>query len=464
MAIGAHDRRYDDLVIGVTGVTTLLASIRKRTVVRQAGWSVVGQAASSVSNLLLMIVVARVATAVHFGVFALVLMFYVFAVRGQRSVVSTPLLMSVAGATANRVSQEIRGSIGASLLVGLGLGIPGALLGIILGGLAGELLVVLSLFIPVLLVQDGVRFAFIAQGKAAWSAACDVSWLVLQSTFSLGLVLTHVNDVVIHTIAWGSAGALAGTGGLLLLRILPSPRAGRHFLNRHRRLLPDLASDFATASMVDQLAPYVVAIVVGVAAAGALRAGLVLLGVVSVVIMGITPLAQLEATKLHMSAPKRDHLFVVAWAGIVGALSVLYGVVLIVLPDAIGRELLGDTWALTSTLLLPLALCLVARSPYSAIVISLRARLQLRTALRLRLLTAPSLPLLAAVGGAAWGVRGAAWGFAAAAAATSCYAVWILLRVSSRQREAESSEVEREFAARVASGRPASLLVDRGSP
>jgi hypothetical protein len=208
----------------------------------------------------------------------------------------------------------------------------------------------------------------------------------------------------------------------------PRFTAGWRFLVSHRRLLPNLVGDFAAANVLTQLIPYAVAVAAGIASAGAIRGALVLLGVVNVVVLGITPIAQLEASRLHETAPHRDDAFFARLVSALTAVALAYAILLPVVPDRVGRALLGQTWQTTSTLLLPMAIYLVTRAPYSAAQISLWARMRLRTALRLRIATAPWL-LVLPTAGAFWGdARGAAWGFAAAGVVEGALSILMVTR------------------------------------
>lgn len=403
---------------------------RRLAVLQQGAWSLLGQAASSLSNLLVAVLVARVASPSEFGAFALVVAVYHLALRASRSAVSTPLLMFASRDDEANTRHQVTGSVGASLLMGSILGVPLIAAGMAFAGPVGHLPILLGLLLPTLLLQDAIRYAFIATGRARWSAVCDGSWLALQLLLSYAMSSLGLATVVAYTAAWAGAGAIAAFGGLLVLRVRPRLRRGREYLAQHKRILPALLADNTVADVMVQLTPFAVAAFAGLAAAGAVRAGLVLLGVVNLVILGLTPLLQLEASSIHRGDPDRDDRVFAIGAIIVGALSFAYGVILVFLPDRAGEALLGQTWSAASTLTLPLAIYLVAQSPYPAAQISLRARQALPAAARMRLLTAPWLLALPSVGAAVDGAQGAAWGFAAAGVITGWWCLRTVRRVA----------------------------------
>jgi O-antigen/teichoic acid export membrane protein len=396
--------------------------------VRQSIWALVGQSANSVGNLLVAVAVARVASPAQFGVFSLVLAVYLLALGASRAAVSTPLLLSTAHAGPAAVQREVEGSVGGSVLIGVGLGLPAVAVGLAMDGLPSTLAVIIGLSLPGLLAQDAVRYAFMARRAARSSALCDVSWLVLQVAVTVGVARSDQHGSAAYAAAWALSGVAAGGAWLAVLGTLPRPTAGWRFLVSHRRLLPNLVGDFAAANALTQLLPYAVAVAAGVAAAGSVRGALVLLGVVNVVVLGITPIAQLEASRLHEDSPHRDDTL---FARLVSGLTVLamaYAILLPSIPDRVGHALLGQTWQTTSTLLLPMAIYLVARAPYAAAQISLLARMRLKTALRLRIATAPWL-LILPTAGAFWGdARGAAWGLAAAGVLEGALSILMVIR------------------------------------
>jgi glycosyltransferase involved in cell wall biosynthesis/O-antigen/teichoic acid export membrane protein len=415
------------------------AGRRAGVAVRQSIWALIGQGANSIGNLLVAVAVARVATPTEFGVFSLVLAVYLLALGASRASVSTPLLLSTAHGAPDAMRPEVEGSLGASLLIGIALGVPAVAAGLALNGLASTLTVVIGLALPCLLAQDAVRYAFMARKSARSSAVCDIGWLLLQVVLTIGLAWSGQGTPRAYMAAWALSGLAAACAGLAALRTLPRLTAGWRFLVSHRRLLPNLVGDFAAANVLTQLLPYAVALAAGVAAAGAIRGALVLLGVVNVVVLGITPIAQLEASKLHRTAPERDDTF---FAGLVSALTgvaLAYAVVLPVLPDSVGRALLGQTWQTTSTLLLPMAIYLVTRAPYTAAQISLWARMRLKAALRLRIATAPWLLILPTAGAAWAGAQGAAWGFAVAGVVEGALSI-LMVRTPARATTASRAK------------------------
>lgn len=418
-----------------------LRRLSRHPAVRQGSWAIVGQLASSMGNLLLLVIVARQGTVMEFGVFALVTAFYFVALTGARAAISTPLLMACAGTGEDRVALEVKGSLGACILVALLLSVPAAITGFLIGDLAGQLIVILASAMPFLLLQDSVRYGLIAGGRSAWSAACDVLWLALQVISVLMLVSFSALDIAAATAAWGAAGGVAGIAGLLVLRQAVSLPGGWQFLVKHRRMLPTLMGDYVAVNLVTQAMPYAIALTAGLAAAGALRAGLVLLGLVNILILALTPIAQIEATKLHKRAPYRDNQFVIVWTVVVGGISLTYGALLVAIPDALGRAILGNTWTETASLLLALALYLVARSPYNAAQISLYARLRLREAFYMRLISAPGMLILPAAGAVVAGAEGAAYGLAMAGLFGSIYGLWTTSRIPLSERDSTQSRV-----------------------
>jgi hypothetical protein len=124
------------------------------------------------------------------------------------------------------------------------------------------------------------------------------------------------------------------------------------------------------------------------------------------------------------------------FAGVTGAVAAANGVVMLVLPSAIGKALLGASWHAALPLRLPAAAGLVGSALWAAPAGALVGLKKMSTALRLQSATAVLLLASAGAGAAVNGAKGALW-FMAAQAWLTTLVWWAVLAVKLRSAEAE---------------------------
>ena len=389
---------------------------------------VASQALNSLSNLLVAVAVARVATPSEYGAWALGYTAYVITLHLTRAVASTPLMLS--GDASQTVGRpEASGGTATASLMGLAAG--GVLVGI--AAATGfdqpltESLLVFAGVLPLLLGHDVLRNVCFRDGRAGTAALLDLTWIVVQVGGTV--VLSHYGalSVMTGTLAW-AAGALVSAGwGIVALHIRLHPWLVRDFLRRERHVSARLMIDSGLAAGSSYLAPVLVAMISGLAATGALRAGQTLMGGISIVVMGLTPVLTLESRR-SLQQGVRPRSIVLRWSAFIAAASAIYGGVVLFLPDRVGEALVGHSWTGASALLLPLVLLAVARGPYTAVPVILKARRDLNGLLLLRLRTViPSL-LCPLIGALAADAEGAAWGLMVSAFLTDALSIRFLQR------------------------------------
>jgi hypothetical protein len=195
-----------------------------------------------------------------------------------------------------------------------------------------------------------------------------------------------------------------------------------------------LAADYGLVTATSQLLPFVVAGVAGFAAAGGLRAAVVVFGVVNVVVGGLIPVATVDAARLAGSARPFVRRFVWRWSASIAVLVAAYASVVLVVPDGMGAALFADTWLHAKPVLLPLALTAMLNGPIVSTQVVLRACNRLRDALLLRTRTAVGLIVLSMVGALVADSVGAAWGLAVASAIGAGLAITASARVELTDR------------------------------
>jgi hypothetical protein len=401
----------------------------------QLGWGLADQALSSLTNFTLSLLVARTVGVDELGIFSLVFATYLLALGVSRSLNSDPLGVRYSDAGTPAWPEATARAGGGAIGLGLVGGAACALTGAVIGGLLGRALLVLGLTLPGLLLQDVWRFAFVARGRSFHAFLNDLVWAVALAALLLVLLATRRTSVIAFELAWSGGACAAALAGLAQARLLPWPPNPLEWWRRHRDLNVRYLGEFLTIGAVSQLNSYGVSAVAGIAAVGTLRAGEILIGPVYVLFMGGNMVAVAEGARVGRRSPSRlARLSLLVSAGMSLA-AVLWGVVVVLLPDAIGTRVMGSTWYAAAEVVVPYALVTIGLTASAGPQTGLRALAAARRGLRARLLAAP-LMLAGAIGGAALGgAVGAAWGMAAGYWAAAVV-WWWQFRLAVREAEA----------------------------
>jgi len=140
-----------------------------------------------------------------------------------------------------------------------------------------------------------------------------------------------------------------------------------------------------------------------------------------------------EGVRLLTTSVSGFRRSMLALSGVVGAIALVWGGVLMVLPDSIGTELLGETWPAASQLLLPIALSTALGSAALGFTTGLRSLGAAKTIFRARLFVTAFL-LAGVFAGAFIGrsAQGVAWGDAIANA-LSLFIWWRFFHAAMRE-------------------------------
>lgn len=383
------------------------------------------QAVSSISNFVAVAITANVATAGEFGQFSLGYAGLLLFLGAQRALIGETLLVrySAAGVLDSKGRSAV---LGASVLTAAAL-LPLLLVGAVLADESSKLLwLMIAGCLPFVLVQDTLRYLFICEGRPWQALWIDGVWAVV-SIASMGIVALNTGSVWAVVLCWGGGAAFALAVGLLLAGALPSPRAGRSWLRANRNPGWRYLGEFSALNASNFVVLYLLAIPLGAAGVGALRAAQLLFSPLNTAFSAIKMAVIPELVRSRGTTLFRRRL--IETLMVVAALAGIWGVVVMLLPAPVGSLLLGDTWHSASELRLPYFLQYVAMVPYTVLLAYYRSvqanRLSTFMRAALALLTL-ALPLALAYAG---GTRAAAWAFTfavavAAAAGVVATAVW----------------------------------------
>jgi len=399
-------------VPGVAAVRPFMAGHRRSRLLR-AGWGAADQAFSSLTNFALGILIARTVSADDFGAFSLAFATYTIILNVARAAATTPLIVRYSGLEPDAWRPGARAAMGMSFTIGLASGAACLLVGLVAGGALREAFVALGLTMPGLIVQDSWRFAFFSTGHGTRAFANDVVWaIVLFPAFAL-LTATGRVTVFWPVVAWGGAATVAAVLGARQAGLLPAPRRTRAWWREHVDLSSRYLGELAANMTATQASMYVLGIVAGLGAVGALRAGQLLLGPLNILYQGVQLVAIPEAVSILRSSVQRLRQVCILLSVFLGAVATAWGLLLLAIPDDLGVALLGHTWANAREVILPLSLSVVAASLTTGAYVALRALAAARRSLRANVMGSTIQGIGIVAGSVLGGAPGAAWGWAA---------------------------------------------------
>ncbi|RPF45388.1 O-antigen/teichoic acid export membrane protein [Streptomyces sp. Ag109_G2-6] len=379
--------------------------------------SVLDQAASSATNILVLVLAARLSSASGFADFSMVYVtFSVLLGLNMAYVGQTVVLEKEA---AGRLGTVCRSSVlftaGAAGVAGLVL----AVAGLVVPGDAGWAFLALGLVLPLVLVQDGLRYCFSTLRVPGRALAADA--LRLVCVVAALAVQPQGASAARLVLVWGVSALPALGLGVWLLR--PYVRGARGDVRPYLRrghLGQRFVVEFAVGNGSSQLAVLGLGAFATPLAVGALRGATTLFGPLNVLFNSANAFGP---PIVGRASGKRGVVRLTALMG--AALAVLgagWAAVLYALPDRLGRHLLGDTWAAASALLPATGAQYAVMGLGTCALLTLRV-LNPRATLSLQVVFSLLSVALLLGGYAAWGVTGAAWGLTAGSAAKAA-AAW----------------------------------------
>jgi O-antigen/teichoic acid export membrane protein len=374
-----------------------------RRVSSRLSWGVADQGASSLTNFLLNILVARTLGAEQFGAFTLAYVTYGFALNASRGVSIEPLLVRFSVTDMKTWRRATSRSTGTALLVGLVLGTLALAAAIVMGGTTGKAFLGLGLMLPGLLLQDSWRYAFFAARNGHHALINDVLWAVVEIPVLLVLKATgHVN-VFWFVIAWGAGANAGAVFGAFQARTVPRLHGALSWLIAHRDLGPRFLVENCGGNGASTLQSYTISSFLGLESVGYMQAANVLMGPFRILSFGIGMMTIPEGAALMRRAPRKALRFCVALSIGQTLLAAVWTVALLVaLPLGFGQLVLGGLWEGTYPLVVPTALTVIAGCAGSGAGTGLHAMGAAKLSMRL-MLACSVIGLSAAVAGSLLG-------------------------------------------------------------
>jgi O-antigen/teichoic acid export membrane protein len=391
-----------------------------RALVGRASWNLIDQVISSLGNGLLSVLVAHSVDSNAFGGFAVAFTIFTLLVGASRAVATSPLGIRFSDAPSDDFRRASSAATGAALALGA-LGGVGCL---VAGGLAADSvkpgLIALGVIFPALIVQDAWRQVFCAAGRPAAAALNDAVWVVGELAILSAVLVSGRASTPLLILSWGISAIPAALLGVRQGRTWPNPWRAVTWLLEHRTLTGYMATVFVTSYGSYQAALLCIGTLGSLESIGALRGVQVLLSPTAVLSVAALSFAIPEFARRRSELTKRQwYAGALSVSAIVALLGLSWGMICELLPNSVGRALLGDTWVGTSDILWAGILGQFGSALAVGPVTMLFAMDRARTTLSVQIVFAP-LIFVAATGGVLIAdARGAAWGL--------CFAYWGIL-------------------------------------
>ncbi|MDH6226021.1 hypothetical protein M2169_002991 [Streptomyces sp. MJP52] len=385
--------------------------------------SVLDQAASGLTNVLVLVLAARVSTAAGFAEFSMVHLVFTVTLGFFMSYVGQALVLVREDREA-ACRPALAFTAPASLVCAALL----AVTGLWTGGGTGRALAALGAVLPVVLLQDAARYCFSLLRRPHHALASD--GLRLAATVGLLSAQPAGSGAARLILAWGAAALPSlAVAALLLGRVLRAPGGpgtgpGPGAYLRRGHLGQRFAVEFAVGNGSSQLAVLALGLFGAPLAVGALRGASALFGPLNVFLGAANAFGPPLLTRLGggRAVTRATLLLGVALAAAGGAWAGLW----LLLPDGWGHRVLGDTWPAV------VALLPATGAQYLLMGFGVSALLTLRVLSPRRTLAVQVVFSLLSVallftGYALGGAAGAAWGLAAGSGLKAA-ASWLRVR------------------------------------
>ncbi|HEY9369461.1 hypothetical protein [Streptomyces sp.] len=401
--------------------------------------SVLDQAAASLTNIAVLVIAARAATADGFAAFSLVYITFTVLLGVNTAYVGQTVVLErgADGALGAAARSSVAATAVASLAAGLLLAVGGA----VAGGGTGRAFLALGAVLPIVFVQDALRYAFSVLRQPHRALVADL--VRLAGVLPALLVQPDGTSAARLVLVWGVSALPAVLLGLALLRpFVAGHRAdlrryvGRDHLGRR------FVVEYAVGSGSSQLAVLGLGLLAAPLAVGALRGASTVFGPLNVLFTSVNAFGP---PLLGRAGARRATVRAAALLGGVLALVALgWATVLAALPDRIGRELLGATWESASALLPATGAQYAVMALGTCGLVTLRV-LSPRATLSVQVVFSLLSVALMLGGYVLAGVLGAAWGLAAGSA-LKAVAAWTRVARTRPEAETEAAEGQRSSA------------------
>ncbi|WP_406341084.1 hypothetical protein [Streptomyces sp. NBC_01578] len=383
--------------------------------------SVADQGVAALTNILVLVAAARLSTVDGFARFSSVYLVFTVLLGISGAYTGQPLVLR--RGRSDDVRGACRSAVAFTLVVAAALGALLAAGCLFVPGDTARALLMLGLVLPVVLGQDAMRYAFSTLQLPHLALAADV--LRLVCVLGALAVQPHGAPAARLVAVWGLSAlpALLLSAALLHRQVAGTPLRLSVLLKRGH-LGQRFVVEFGVGNATSQLSVLGLGVFGNPLVVGALRGATTLFGPLNVLFTSATSFGPPLLGRL--GSERRRVRATAGLAAVLAATAAAWATALALLPDGVGRHLLGDTWP-TASALLP-----ATGSQYTAMAVGTCGLLALRmldprTTLSIQVVFSLAAVAFLAGGYVLGGVPGAAWGLCLGSV---CKAVAAWIRVA----------------------------------
>lgn len=382
---------------------------------RLAGWNVIDQVLSALTNIVLVILVANyVQSPSAFGAFMVSLLVFQVCIGIERALVGQPMSIRYSTATGDRLDSGRSRALGTALGVGL-LGAAGCTVaGVLIGGLLGPTLMATGIVMPFLMLQDASRLIFFARSRPAYAAANDALWAIVQFTGIWLLALFTRPTAATLVLVWGGSAAMCVAVALVQLRVLPNLGGVASWLREHKDISAYLLAEYLLGAGAFQGGITATGALIGgergLAVIGALKAAQTVLGPLNMLITALQSFALPQLAQRDWLTGRQRWKVALTTSAVMASLATVYSTVVLTIPYSWGQALFDQSWDGARGVLLPLAIGASAGMLAQGCAIVIYSLGLARRTFRIMSVEAPLVFTLMIIGALVDGANGAAWG------------------------------------------------------
>lgn len=401
-------------------------------------WGVVDQAFSSITNLGVSIVAARLLGASGLGVVFVGFSAYLFALAAQRAFVTDPLTVHAAPLEPEAASVAVEHGVVTALLGAVSMTAVVTIVGFAAGGRFGHGILLFTPWIFGALLQDFWRAALFRAGRGSAAACNDGVWVAVMGA-SLPLALWFRSDwLIVGT--WGLGASAGAVLGWYQMGMKPRvrtwvPRLARTWAWWRRDVLPLgwwLAFESMCIAIAGLVVPYVIVTVLSPEALGGLRAVDTVFAPMTLLSQGLELPWLPQLSRQWARSTPRARRMARRPSALAVALLVPYLVVVLAFRGQLLGLVFGPSFRPFAPLVFPVAASEVAIACTTGYVILLKAAGRGRARLAARAVSTGSAMLLVSVLTVTKGLLWATWGRTLGVGAGALVATWLALRADGR--------------------------------
>lgn len=373
-------------------------------------WALISTATSSVGSLMLSLGELRTGTTVSFAYFGIVFTYYTLVLNLNRAITGSPTILIYSGDDETTQKRAASFATLTSFALGIGTAVVAAIGFVAFAHHEREVLLVGVAFLPGLLAQDTIRYAYFTMREPKGAAITDLLWTVPQGLVFLVLFRVGLASPVSLLVAWGVAGTAAAFVMARAVLMRSSVRGAWATLVKQRTVIAPLAVEMAALGSGDFLIAIMIAAVGSATILGNYRAGALLVAPFNVFLAAVM-VSVVPAGIVRRRAGGRLEPVLVRSAFAVVSFATLIGIVGDLLPARVGMTIFGAQWTSVHALLPEWLFTMTAMGLSTIAFAGLRIITRLHTAMVIRAVSLPAILVLVAVGVRAAGAHGAVIGY-----------------------------------------------------